>query len=385
MLGPVVRVYSRRCDRARDTGRLLEFRGGTSARPILSPLPGDPVPIDGGTRVEVQLKDTPHESGGLLEIDSYFRRTISLDALVGSLAPNLNVSVVAKSGKGLRPVAEPGDWLRMRDIDFLRRLNPTLERQDADLEKAGSRLMQPITDSCGRVFGRAFIWPDRYSLSNESGWVTVSGLRAARLRNVRGLLLGEAVTASRDSAKPLATGAAMASWATKQAEMIGAAVKDEERQALSAEVVLECGGDPKDLKIVQWGAHWMSMREFEEKLSCSTELAISFDGDFDYDEDADDVHPRAFGEDFDMSDDVALVLKFDGSICRIGNNHWPRSMAGRNRMQYSNVADYVREAISRIWNDNDESEEQRIVGTVGGTEISRRLVVFHCVDDEGWM
>ena len=40
MLGPVVRVYSRRCDKGQDTGRLLEFRGGTSARPILSPVPG---------------------------------------------------------------------------------------------------------------------------------------------------------------------------------------------------------------------------------------------------------------------------------------------------------------------------------------------------------
>jgi len=39
MLGPVVRVYSRRCNQGQDTGRLLEFRGGTSARPILSRAP----------------------------------------------------------------------------------------------------------------------------------------------------------------------------------------------------------------------------------------------------------------------------------------------------------------------------------------------------------
>ena len=57
MLGPVVRVYSRRCDKGRETGRLLEFLGGTSAKPILSPAPGNPVPIDGGTRVEVLLKE----------------------------------------------------------------------------------------------------------------------------------------------------------------------------------------------------------------------------------------------------------------------------------------------------------------------------------------
>jgi hypothetical protein len=81
MLGPVVRVYSRRCDKGQETGRLLEFRGGTSTRPILSPAPREPVPIDGGTRVEVLLKDHPHQAGGLLYINSYTKRTMSLATL----------------------------------------------------------------------------------------------------------------------------------------------------------------------------------------------------------------------------------------------------------------------------------------------------------------
>lgn len=80
MLGPVVRVYSRRCDKGQDMGRLLEFRGGTASRPILSALTGDPVPVDGGTRVEVLLKDNPWEKGGLLYTDSYPKETISLSA-----------------------------------------------------------------------------------------------------------------------------------------------------------------------------------------------------------------------------------------------------------------------------------------------------------------
>ena len=51
MLGPVVRVYSRRCDKGHETGRLLEFRGGTRTRPILSSEDTEYIPIDGGTRV----------------------------------------------------------------------------------------------------------------------------------------------------------------------------------------------------------------------------------------------------------------------------------------------------------------------------------------------
>ena len=386
MLGPVVRVYSRRCDRGHETGRLLEFRGGTSARPILSPSSGPPMPIDGGTRIEVQLQDKPHESGGLLEVNAYFRKTtISLEALVGSLAPNLDVSVMTKSGDDMHPVSEPGDWLSMDDVDFLCRLHPILDHEDPYITQAPSKLMQPIVASDGRVFGRAFIWPDAYSLFSEPGWITVSGLRAARLRNVRGVLLGEAVTASRDSAKPLAPQAAMASWATKQAEIISAAVADEELQARSAEVVLECGGRLGELKIVQWGGQWMSDGEFEQELRCSSFLAVNFDGEFEYDEHEDDVFPREFADNFELSGDVALVPKLDGSICRIGNDHWPKSLAERKDRKCSNIGEHVRKMISRIWGSNvEESRELCAVGMVGGTPISRQVLVFRCAQNDGW-
>ena len=231
----------------------MEFRDGTSARPILSPSFDDPVPIDGGTRVDVLLKDNPYEAGGLLHVDSYSKRTITLDALVGAVAPNLDVEIVTKTQEGPRQVAQPGDWLTISDFDLLRRLKPSLDRTEADTAKAARPLMQPIEDRAGRVFGRAFISPVWYSFSKDGGWVTISGLRAAPLRNVEGVLLGEAVTVARDTARPLTTKEALAAWATKQAEMISASVKDEERQARSAEVVLECGGEIRDLKIVQWG------------------------------------------------------------------------------------------------------------------------------------
>jgi Histidine kinase-, DNA gyrase B-, and HSP90-like ATPase len=253
MLGPIVRVYSRRCDKGQDAGRLLEFRGGTSARPILSPAGGDPVPIDGGTRVEVLLKDDPHQVGGLLYINSSSPRAISLAALVGAVAPNLDVAIETLVQEDTQPVVRPGDWLKMSDFDLVCRLNPTLNRSAADTPKADRALMQPIEGAANQVFGRAFISPSRYSFLPADGWVTISGLRAARVHNVEGVLLGEAVTAARDAAQPLATKEALAQWASKQAQMIVASVKDEERQARSAEVVLECGGNIGDLKFVKWG------------------------------------------------------------------------------------------------------------------------------------
>lgn len=372
MLGPVVRVYSRRCDKGQDTGRLLEFRGGTSARPILSPAPGTPVPIDGGTRIEVLLKDHPFEAGGLLHINSYTKRTMPLATLVGAVAPNLDVATEILVKEGTEQVARPGDWLRISDLDLVRRLNPIADRSDADSPKADRALMQTIEDEDGQIFGRAFISPSRYSFSADGGWVTISGLRAGRLHNVEGILLGEAVTAARDAAQPLATRDALARWASKQAELIVTSVKDEERQARSAEVVLECGGDIGGLRFVKWGADWLDTDEFQERLRSTNEISVSFAGEFDYDEDKDDVHPKEFREDFQGSEDIIVVLKHDGGILRAGNNSWPKSVTGQPKWSDSNVAEYTRNLIRQVWRENiQEEDEERVVGKVRFSEITR--------------
>lgn len=377
MLGPVVRVYSRRCDRGQDAGRLLEFRGGTSARPILSPAPGSPVPIDGGTRVEVLLKNHPLQEGGLLHINSYSKRTMSLATLVGAVAPNLDVAIETLVRDDTEQVAHPGDWLKISDSDLVRRLNPTIDRSEVDVPKADRVLMQPILGPNNEIFGRAFISPSRYSFSADGGWVTISGLRAGRLHNVGGILLGEPMTAARDAAQPIATKDALARWASKQATLIVASVKDEERQARSAEVVLECGGEIGALKFVKWGSDWLSTNEFEERLRTSFEIAISFNGDFDYDEDQDDVHPKEFREDFKVAEDVAVVFKHDGGILRSGNSHWPRSLIGQPKWSDSNIAEYTRSLIRKAWGDRlQQDEEERIVGTVSFTDITRLVTVF---------
>jgi len=383
MLGPVVRVYSRRCDKGQEAGRLLEFRGGTSTRPILSPVSGQPVPIDGGTRVEVLLKSHPHEAGGLLYINSYTKRPMSLSALVGAVAPNLDVAITTIVQNGIQPVARPGDWLEISDLDLIRRLNPTAEHSESDPPRADRALMQPIMDANNQIFGRAFISPSRYSYSAGGGWVTISGLRAGRLHNVEGVLLGEALTAARDSSQPLVTKEALARWASQQAQLIVESVKDEERQARSAEVVLECGGEIGNLKFIKWGADWLNTSEFVDRLRSSTEIAISFDGEFDYDEELDDVHPKEFREEFTVGDDIAVILKHDGDVLRGGNVSWPRSITGQPKWSDSNVAAYARRLIREAWGETlQEDEEDRIVGKVRYSDITRRVIVFRAVEEE---
>ena len=94
--------------------------------------------------MEVLLKDNPQQPGGLLHINSYAKRTMSLAALVGAVAPNLDVAIATMVKEGTQSVARPGDWLKISDFDLVRRLNPNLDQSEADAPKADRALMQPI-------------------------------------------------------------------------------------------------------------------------------------------------------------------------------------------------------------------------------------------------
>ena len=166
--------------------------------------------------------------------------------------------------------------------------------------------------------------------------------------------------------------------------MVAATVKSEDRQARSAEVVLECGGEIGDLKVVKWGLDWLTAYEFEERLHDLREVVISFDGEIDYDENEDDVHPKDFRERFTVSEEIVVVLNHSGGILDVGNTSWPRSIAGQPKRSDSNVAAYARAMIQRVWGENiEEDEEDRVVGTVDFSDIVRRVTVFRVVN-EAW-
>lgn len=374
MLGSEVKVFSRRADRGKEDGRLLEFNGGTSMRPILAPANPKQLPKDGGTRIEVKLKKDPSKRGGLL-FPGIYGGQISLERLVAAVAPTLNVEIVVRGTEVPIPVAKPGDWMLMSEDGIVGRLNPQRKLSE---DKEGERsFIRPITDSAGQVVGRAFIAPDRYTWQADGGWVTVSGLRANQLRNVQGVLLGEADTASRDVATPLADAAALAAWATEQAIIIASQVLDDERQAKTAEIVLEFGGDPGDLKIIKWGADWLSRDEFVSHLRKSQRLLINFDGEFSYDEDADDIHPKEFRQNFLQSESVAYTLKIDGAVLKSSSGSWPKTCNRPEDWMYSNVATLIRLLISEVWGDTvDHTSGSEIVGTVHSDEIRREVQVY---------
>ncbi|MCA9423174.1 MAG: ATP-binding protein, partial [Nitrospira sp.] len=125
MLGDIVRVTSRRCDRGEETASVLEIRGGPAGRPILWKAKPGEAPLDGGTRVEVLLENAPNSPNGLLWYSNPFqKRNLSLDKVVGSLAPALGVSLASGGGDGSEKklVSKAEDWLSVTDSELLERL-----------------------------------------------------------------------------------------------------------------------------------------------------------------------------------------------------------------------------------------------------------------------
>jgi hypothetical protein len=375
MLGAEVRVYTRRSDRGTDHGRLLEFRGGTSSRPILSTPDPKLLPRDGGTRIEVRLKHAPESERGLLSAGVYSKKSFALSQLVAALAPNLAVALKINDGKGLKTVAQPGDWLKIPDARLTSRLNLSDTANDAE-QGSAQKLMRILKTADGRIVGRAAInCEPRWGFRSTAGWVTVAGLRATRMTNVSGVLLGEALTAARDAARPVIDAPGLAAWATEQAGLIAQHFKDEEAQARGAEVVLGCGGDIGPLKIIKLGQVWLDQHELREHLELKKRIDIGFKGDFTYEEDGDDVLPREFRDDFKLADDVAIVPDHDGSIVSGGAMNWPR--AKESASSDSQLAAFVRKIIEESFGEKlDTTDLRRSVGVVGWTEIEREVDVY---------
>lgn len=377
MLGSEARIYSRRCDRGVEDGRLLEFRDGATSRPILSPADPKHLPRDGGTRIEVKLNQPPDGKRGILASRSYKKEPLGLGRVVAAVAPNIDVTLCLR-GEKANPLVEPGDWLTVPEDTLLVRLDPTTELSCKGAEDNEPRL-RTLAGADGQVYGRAAIWPDRYTsfFDSSGGWITIAGLRANRMRNVQGVLLGEAMTAARDAANPVVDAETLAKWASEQARLISQTVDDEEIQAKAAEVVLECGGQVDDLKILKWGADWLNSQELAERLSKVNSFDINFGGEFEYDEDTDDVMPREFRNELKLADDVTIVLRHDGAILRNNGVTWPNALTGRPVWSDSQVAAHVRGIVKRVWGECVEPDlETRTIGKVGWTDIEREIARY---------
>jgi hypothetical protein len=206
--------------------------------------------------------------------------------------------------------------------------------------------------------------------------VTVSGLRANHLRNLEGVLAGEAITAARDVAIPIVPREVLSGWATEQAQLFAKARVDDQSKATTAEIVLECGGDIGLLPIVCWAGKWLNAEQFAEKVAGVDELILNFEGEFTYDEDEDSMHPRDFKESFEVRDNVVMVPNHNGSIVKERGINWPGSLY-ESRVGKNRLSSLVRKIVHDAWGgDYEEFEETRVVGEAVGENVRRSVVIF---------
>jgi hypothetical protein len=244
-----VRITSWRHGESKADTRVLEFKGGLTKRPLLRPARAEERLARPGTRVAVRLGREVLDRLGLGEdVDP----APPLTHLCAWLAPALEVDVVVE-GEGEDPAKaiSAGDWRTLRMDRLAERL---AKPPDADVDPGSDRdgprktdyddNLRDLTLSDGALVGRALLDPG----GTVPGAIVVGGLRAAGVKNIGGVLLGEPVSATRQAARPLVPPEVLAAWASEQATLLAPRVEGGEA-VVAAELVFFCGGDPGPLPI----------------------------------------------------------------------------------------------------------------------------------------
>src|SRR5262249_44100273 len=131
-----------------------------------------------------------------------------------------------------------------------------------DFRKRAAQNLSLLRSDDDRVFGRACISAgfafDYENHADLHGVVTVGGLRACGLSGIVGVLIGQPLRASRDSAKPIVPDAVLKQWAEEQVAIVPRLWTTPERQAACAQYVRLCGGSTQSLPIAIHRGKWVS-------------------------------------------------------------------------------------------------------------------------------
>jgi hypothetical protein len=368
MLGPKVLVTSRRYDKASDSVRTLEFQNGLGSRPILYIADEKDAPVEGGTRVSVRLAVSPFVEGGLLVVDSWTDEASTLDRVVASVAPNLDVRISVSDSDGHRSVVNPKDWLSLDEDKLCARI-----AGDEPSKPAKNSRLRQLVDLEGNVYGRAAVEDSLYGNSNM-GCISIGGLWATKCGFVRGLFTGREHTAARDQAYPLAPKAVMSAWATEQGKILQKAKLPAPNKARAANVVLLCGGEIGSLPIARWDGEWIAQNELRALVKKSKAITVHL-GQLAYKEDEDDVHPRAFSHHLLENQKILFV---DNDFPGMARGALIENFASRYASpELGDLQDLVDTIIKETWAEDVTVEEDNMsVGTVEGTDINRDVLIF---------
>jgi hypothetical protein len=272
MVADKVTVITRRPDCAKKDTLVLEFGSGLQGRPILRTADVLEQLLDGGTSIELRLKTSLFEKGGLLYAGDDSPSEMLID-LCRRLAPALDVSLfVEEDGKRTKAI-EANDWMHIEGTALLDRLGsfnngkPDSGSMLKEIRERAAENLTAIKDENGNVIARCCIsigYAGFYSNQvDTAGCIVVGGLTSSELSGIAGVMLGTPERASRDAACPLVSNDALALWATEQADLVAHLWATEELQMSCAQNIRICGGHTKSLPIAKIDGKWVSAMDIE--------------------------------------------------------------------------------------------------------------------------
>jgi hypothetical protein len=242
--------------------------------------------------------------------------------------------------------------------------------------------MRVISDSNGKIYGRACIYPSKYFywwIGN--GFITVGGFVTHGLTGMAGILLGEIQTVTRDKAIPLVPPDIFSHWADEQALLISQSKINSADQLTAAGIVLKCGGNPSSLPLMTRGQRYLNASEFMKDIAQADTLYV-FAEDLDYDADQDSCHPRDF-ERIQRDEKIFFVPNDRPAILETDRGKWPEFLIeSLDPHRPTSYLDFLLQLISKTWNCGiEEARESEVVAYVDHYEITREVLVIYRSSD----
>jgi hypothetical protein len=391
MWGDQVRVVTRRYDDAPRDTQVLEFRRGLGSRPLLRPAMESEWLRDGGTRITVRLRQSPHSFNGLLY---WGHRDVAwtLKQRCGWLCPASPVNIYAREGGGAWELAVGGgDWLRLPGRDLLDRIwQPTQADEDerpAKYVEALAARLETLTDPQQRVVGRACIVDARVArhLPAETGAITDGGIRVGNLNGIAGILFGHPTRASRDEAIPSLDPNVACDWASRQGAAASKTIRSAPQLESIAQAIRRFKAPTGKLPIAYSSKGWLTVSGVSKWGARRREVWLVY------------YHrirkSRKFRQRLQLNHKVLAVEVGSKSFAHgsVGWHSWPTISRDDDGMFLETLARATLEALASAWHVqveeviaasdfNEEAEEEegrheRTVGTLDGNSYSLPVVV----------